>query len=98
MNQLGFDGSETPHPVRHKSARLTDRQREVIAYMRAQGIVAPREIGVLMHAGRTSIAGKLHYASSDGYDALRRLERRGLVCRLQRGAWALVQHDERWAL
>jgi hypothetical protein len=94
--QLALDGSETTHPVR-RPRRLTERQRELVAYMRQSGVVCPREIGVLMHAGRTSIASKLRYASSDGYDALRRLERRGLVKRLKRGRWQLIEHDERWA-
>lgn len=93
--QLGFDGSETTHPVR-RPRRLTDRQRELVSYMRARGVVSPREVGVLMHAGRTTIASKLRYASSDGYDALRRLERRGLVERIARGRWHLIEHDERW--
>lgn len=95
MSQLGLDGSETTHPLR-AGRPLTPRQRELVTYMRAHGIVRPREIGVLMHAGRTSIATKLEHASSDGCDALRRLERRGLVERVARGRWQLIQHDESW--
>ena len=93
--QLGLDGSETTHPVRHPRP-LTERQRELVAFIRLQGVVSPREVGVIMHAGRTSIAGKLRFASSDGYDALHRLERRGLVERITRGRWQLIEHDERW--
>lgn len=95
MSQLGLDGTETTHPVT-RPQRLTERQRELVAYMRARGVVRPREIGVLMHAGRTTIASKLQHASSDGYDALRRLERRGLVEHVARGAWKLIEHDESW--
>src|SRR4051812_19009097 len=95
MSQLGLDGSETTHPLRF-ARPLTERQRELVAYMRAHGVVRSREIGVLMHAGRSSIATKLQHASSDGCDALRRLERRGLVERVSRGRWQLIEHDESW--
>lgn len=96
MSQLGLDGHEQPHPVRAPKP-LTDRQRELVRYMREHGVVRPREIGVLMHAGRRSIASKLQHASSDGCDALRRLERRGLVERVERGRWRLVERDETWS-
>jgi predicted transcriptional regulator of viral defense system len=95
MSQLGLDGNETTLPLRH-ARPLTMRQRELVAYMRVHGVVRSREIGVLMHAGRPSIATKLEHASSDGCDALRRLERRGLVERVERGRWRLIEHDESW--
>lgn len=92
--QLGLDGAETVHPVRHPRP-LTDRQREVVAYMHMVGVVRPREIGILMHAGRPTFTDMRH-ASSDGVDALKRLARRGLVERVARGKWQLTEHDERW--
>jgi len=100
--QLGLDGRETPHPVRRPQP-LTQRQREVLAYVRATFPVRPVDVGKLMHAGREracstcSLLG-LHcrHASSDGYDALRRLERRGLVVRERRGMWCPTSRSESW--
>ena len=106
MTQLGLDGSESTHPVR-KVRPLSARQRELVAYMRQHGDVSPTDVGVLMHQGRerpcvirldfrrgrTSCC---KFASSDGSDALRRLARRGIVERVKRGRWRLVEHDESW--
>jgi hypothetical protein len=107
MNQLGLDGAETPYPV--PAARpLSERQRQVVLYMRAHdGPVRPLEVGMLMHAGREqpcmvlldfrrNRVGCCRHASSDGADALHRLERRGLVVRQGRGAWTLATHTEAW--
>jgi hypothetical protein len=102
VNQLGLDGHEVPHPVR-APARLTSRQQEVLVYMRHVECVRPVDVGVLMHAGRerpcraVSLIGPCcRYASSDGADALRRLERRGLVYREARGRWRPVVATEDW--
>ena len=103
MSQLGLDGTEVVHPVRHPRP-LSDRQREVLRMIGILGAVRPLEVGKLMHAGaRKHPAGTAlvegpccQYASSDGCDALRRLERRGLVRRIHRGQWTLVDHAENW--
>lgn len=101
--QLGLDGRETPYPAR-SSRPLTQRQREVLAYVRACFPVRPLDVGILMHVGRarpcrycTIVDVHCEHASSDGHDALRRLERRGLVERERRGSWVPVALDEhRW--
>jgi hypothetical protein len=106
MSQLGLDGTETMLPLR-LGRPLTERQRELVAYMRAHGVVSPTELGVLMHQGRETPCvvlldfrrmpvGCCEHASSDGGDALRRLARRGLVERIARGRWQLIPHDETW--
>jgi hypothetical protein len=102
VNQLGLDGREVPHPVR-APARLTPRQQEVLIYMRHAGCVRPVDVGMLMHAGRERpcltvalIGSCCRHASSDGCDALRRLERRGLVYREARGRWRVVVAIEDW--
>jgi predicted transcriptional regulator of viral defense system len=40
---------------------------------------------------------KARHVSSDGVDALKRLERRGLVERVARGHWRAVSVSEAWA-
>lgn len=67
------------------------------------GLVRPIEVGSIMHAGRPDPCdrplvgrGCCRYASSDGFDALRRLERRGLVERVRRGQWRLRVVDDDW--
>jgi predicted transcriptional regulator of viral defense system len=41
--------------------------------------------------------GAERHVSSDGADALKRLERRGLVERVSRGHWRAVSVSEAWA-
>lgn len=96
MKQLGLDGRETAHPPRAPRP-LTDRQRELVVWLRLRGTVRPVEVGRLMHAGRTTPArrGAERHVSSDGVDALKRLEARGLVERVARGQWRLRVTD--WA-
>jgi hypothetical protein len=76
MSQLGLDGTETMLPLR-LGRPLTERQRELVAYMRAHGVVSPTELGVLMHQGRETPCvvlldfrrmrvGCCEHASSDG--------------------------------
>lgn len=96
MTQLGLDGRATPYPLR-RPRPLSDRQREVLRFMQTNGDVRPVQIGMLMHAGRSTT--RLHldrYASSDGSDALRRLAKRGLVERVHRGVWRVIEHEEDW--
>jgi hypothetical protein len=97
MSQLGLDGTGTTYPVR-KMRPLSDRQRELVAYMRHEGDVRPVDVGKMMRAGRETPVrrGGERHASSDGVDALRRLERRGLVERVARARWRAVEHDEEW--
>ena len=95
MRQTSLDGTETdsvrPPPP------LTDRQREVLRYMRLkEKPVRPIEIGAIMHAGRADLVLVAHYFSSDGVDALKRLERRGLVEKLARGQWVAKIRSEDW--
>lgn len=105
--QLGLDGTEVPYPVRRPTP-LTDRQREILAYVRLHGVVRPVEVGRMMHFGRKHPHGAVlllppaplgccEHASSDGCGALRRLERRGLVRRVARGQWVPERHEEGWA-
>ena len=101
--QLGFDGTEVEHPV-PAPRPLSQRQREVLVYVRACFPVRPLDVGVLMHAGREhaclicAAGGHCEHASSDGADALGRLAARGLVTREARGAWVPFARDEReWA-
>ena len=102
--QLGLDGTEVPHPPRRPHA-LTERQRELLAYIRSHDAVRPLDIGVLMHVGRPdpclscALGADAHceHASSDGVDALHRLARRGLVYRERRGRWLAVVAAEGWA-
>lgn len=93
LMQLTLDGREVDRPARPRP--LTDRQREVLRYVRAHGIVRPLDVGRMVHAGRSQAPSPPYY-SSDGYDALRRLERRGLVTRQARGRWVAVVSGEGW--
>ena len=92
MRQLGLDGRETEHPVVHPRP-LTERQRELVLWMRLRGVVRPIEVGAIMHAGRDVPLrrGAERHPSSDGVDALKRLEARGLVERVARGQWRLLR-------
>jgi DNA-binding MarR family transcriptional regulator len=98
--QLTLDGREVQRPTR--TVALTARQREVLRFVRTLGDVRPLEIGVLMHVGREQPCrvcgeyGHCRHASSDGFDALRRLEQRGLVYRERRGHWRAVVAVEDW--
>jgi transposase len=105
--QLTLDGREVDHPVRIGNP-LSERQREILRFVRARGVVRTYEVGTMMHAGREGACrhpfpeGRWHlgccpYAPSDGCDAMNRLLARGLVERVGRGRWrALGNEDERW--
>lgn len=101
MRQLALDGREVPYPQRVYP--LTSRQRQVLLYMRQRRDVRPVDVGRLMHASRDvepcaytpfQPGACCEYAASDGWDALHRLEKRGLVERVGRGQWRLVIVDE----
>jgi hypothetical protein len=96
-SQLALDGREITHPPRAPKP-LSERQRELIAYMRTVEHVRPQEVGLLMHAGRPEPRrlSAARHASSDGVDALARLQRRGLVERVKRGCWRVCTHEESW--
>lgn len=108
VSQLGLDGTEVAHPVR-TGHPLTARQRGLLIFIRSQDSVRPLEVGMIMHQGREVPCvmtldfrrGRVsccEYASSDGVDALKRLERRGLVERRARGQWAAKRPaSEAWA-
>lgn len=107
--QLTIDGREEAHPPR--VVGLTERQREVLRFVRAHDDVRPIEVGTIIHAGRERPCpepvlrpesqrrrpGCCQWASSDGAAALKRLAARGLVERVARGRWRVVAHDEEWA-
>lgn len=97
MSQLGLDGRESLHPVR-RVRPLTDRQREVLRFVRSTVYVRPVEVGRVMRAGRVTAPrrGAERHVSSDGVDALERLERRGLVEHVARGCWRATSVVEMW--
>lgn len=98
--QLTLDGREVVVP---RLRPLTDRQRELLRFIRERGVVRPIEVGQIMHAGRPNRChrcdhlGSCPYVSSDGSDALRRLALRGLVARRARGQWVAVISGEGWS-
>jgi hypothetical protein len=51
MRQLTLDGREVDHPLR-VGQPLSDRQREILRFVRARGVVRSYEVGAMMHAGR----------------------------------------------
>jgi transposase len=102
MRQLTLDGREVDHPLR-VGQPLSDRQREILRFVRARGVVRSYEVGAMMHAGRDGVCksratfpeGRWHlgccrHAPSDGCDAMNRLLARGLVERVGRGRWRAI--------
>lgn len=110
--QLGLDGSETPYPMRRLRPLTDRQREIVGLMRACGGSVRPLEVGRLMHSGTKHPAGSYalivdaatvsgplsccKYASTDGHSALRRLEQRGVVYRMRRGLWGLVEHEEDW--
>lgn len=92
--QLTIDGREVPMSGL-RPAPLTVAQREILRAMRTTGTIRPLNAGRIMHAHREHgcwycSTGVCKHASSDGWSALRRLERRGLVKHPDRGRWLSV--------
>lgn len=80
-----------PRGRRPRVERLTGRQRDLLAFVRDEGVVTTRQVG-----------DRLQYAAPSA--ALDRLERRGLVEHAThtngspiRGQWRATRHDERKA-
>jgi len=71
--QLTLDGGAVPYPI-PPPRRLTERQRYLLAYMRARS-----------NPTMPTYLARPFYV--DPYGALRRLERMGLVQRVARGKW-----------
>jgi hypothetical protein len=106
--QLTIDGREEAHPPR--LAGLTERQREVLRFIRGRSEVRPIEVGLVLHAGRERPCRQAQqapghsprsgaccaYTSSDGSAALRRLAARGLVERVAHGRWRAIWQSEHW--
>ena len=96
--QLTLDGREVEHPVRFGTP-LSERQREILRFIRSRREVRSYEVGAMMHAGREAGCTKRFpddgvkrlpccpYASADGTDVLNRLRNRGLVERIGWGRW-----------
>lgn len=84
---------------------LTGVQREILTAIRASGPMRAVEAGVLIHRARNIALNRrchggakghgptklacCHYAATDGYEAMKRLFKRGLVTQ---------QEDKRWKL
>lgn len=94
--QLSFDGGEIEETaVVRRHAHLTDVQKAILRLARERGKVSPLEAGRLVHGARYGIcARKLRedgrccpWASSDGVDALKRLQARGFLEHTARGVW-----------
>lgn len=102
-NQLTLAGfPATPRQARSSQAQLSGAQRAILARLRESGSIRAVEAGTIVHAYRPGIAcekggqgaGCCCYASTDGSDALKRLQRRGLVERVERGAWNITEAAE----
>lgn len=102
MKQLTLDGREVdltkaPRP-------LNESQREILRVARSAGAIRPVNAGRIVHAHRALRYVGLHadrrssarqlgccrFAASDGWDALERLRKRGLVRNPSRGLWVIA--------
>lgn len=102
VGQLALDGAEVTSAPRARG--LTDRQRDVLRFVRVHGVITATQAGRIMHASRdvgickgVQVGRCCGYASTDGSAALQRLARRGLVVRTRRGVYVARVHDEQWA-
>lgn len=90
MSQLSFDGTEISAsavlPARTSSPELTPTQRGVLEHLRAEGSITPKDAGLILYANQGT-PWRAPYASSDGFEVLRRLALRGLVHKEGRGRW-----------
>jgi hypothetical protein len=92
--QLTVDGGEeqvsTAAPSRHAS--FSHAQREILRLLAERTHVTSTEAGRIVHLHREPACrhcreGRCPWAASDGGDALKRLQARGLVRRVARGLW-----------
>lgn len=101
--QLALDGvaGATAGPPADGSG-LTATQREILRVVRVEGFIRPVTAGRLVHAARMfgganpcrtdrpQDEGCCQYASTDGVEALKRLVRRGLLVRAERGRYEIA--------
>lgn len=101
--QLTLDGQRKEYPL-VSVPWLTEMQRAILFYVRTRESVRSYEIGMLYHRARPSGCvgggkGKAccDWAAPDGWRAMSRLERRGLVVHIGRGRWqATMPPEENW--
>ena len=91
ITQLTLDGEQVPLEQLPRG-RFTPAQREILRLVVEQREISPKEAGLIVHAYRDPpcarcTQGRCGFASSDGSDALKRLAKRGLVCRGAAGIW-----------
>jgi hypothetical protein len=79
VRQLAFDGREVNGALVPRA--LSERQRAVLAYVRACGVVRTGDVDQVVNA----------------YAMLARLQRRGLVMHERHGHWRAVTGAEDWA-
>jgi len=94
VSQLTLDGREVPAEglrTRKGQHPLTAPQRAVLAYLRDHDSIRCVDAGVILYefTEPTERAREMRrkYASADGLELLKRLEKRGLVRRKSRGVW-----------
>lgn len=91
-SQLTLDGGEeTPAALTGQRAPFTRAQMEILQLI-AHHDITSTDAGRILHAHRAGgckrcATGPCPYAASDGGDALKRLQERGLVRRLAPGLW-----------
>lgn len=90
--QLTFDGGEV---AVGSTSPLSPVQREIVALMRNYGVITSTAAGRIVHAHREDGCqgcrmDRCKYAASDGGDALRRLQERGMVRKVARGSWKIA--------
>ncbi len=92
--QLTIDGRAVPVvcPLPPRGAPLSPAQRAILQHIVRQGSIRSVEAGIILlehsRGSRRLVESRRQYVSSDGGEAMRRLERRGLVRRgVTRGEW-----------
>lgn len=77
--QLTFDGREVPvvNPPKHPPP-LTHVQASIMERMRRDGSITSTAAGLIVHGEQTY---RNRYASADGLEAMKRLQKRGLAHR-----------------
>lgn len=92
--QMTLDGTEVPHVSLVARSNLTDAQREILRVMATRCWITSTEAGIVVQAharDQTEVhrLARRKYAATDGLAAMYRLARRGLVVRVEPGAWWL---------